>query len=132
MKNLLYLFFAITLLGCGSDDDNIDQSSCNRGNSVYLADNGVTIKACTNANIGDKSTIRGVEYTIVDRAIIANMIRDNEDVSFVCTTRITDMNSMFARRDFNQDLSSWDVVQVTNYRDFSSTTPSWTLPKPNF
>jgi surface protein len=33
---------------------------------------------------------------------------------------------------FNQDLSNWDVSNVTNYGAFSANTNSWSLPKPNF
>jgi hypothetical protein len=33
---------------------------------------------------------------------------------------------------FNQDLSTWDVLNVTFCSDFSTNTPQWTLPKPNF
>jgi len=117
MKNILYLFFAITLFGCGSDDApvDVDQSSCNGGNSVYLADNGVTIKACANAVIGDTGTIGGVEYTIVNRVILDQMITNNEDVTVVCTTRITDMYAMFKDAVlFNQPIGNWDVSNVTD------------------
>jgi len=34
--------------------------------------------------------------------------------------------------DFNQDLSSWSVSNVTVCDDFSKGTTAWTLPKPNF
>jgi hypothetical protein len=33
---------------------------------------------------------------------------------------------------FNQDLSIWNVVNVTECSYFSNDTPQWTLPKPNF
>jgi hypothetical protein len=35
---------------------------------------------------------------------------------------------------FNQDLSNWDVSYIQNYGcdDFSTNTPQWTLPQPNF
>ena len=122
MKNILYLFFAITLFGCGSDDAPlpapVDQSSCNGGNSVYLADNGVTIKACANAIIGDTGTIGGVEYTIVARSLLDQMINNNEDVTVVCTTRITDMYAMFKDAVlFNQPIGNWDVSNVTDMRE---------------
>ena len=40
MKNILYLFFAITLFGCGSDDAPLPALD----EPLYLSDNGVTIK----------------------------------------------------------------------------------------
>jgi len=33
---------------------------------------------------------------------------------------------------FNQDLSSWDVTNVTECSFFDQNTPQWILPKPNF
>jgi len=33
---------------------------------------------------------------------------------------------------FNQNLSMWDVDQVTSCTDFDYNTTSWTLPKPTF
>ena len=43
------------------------------------------------------------------------------------------MSSMFIETTFfNQDLSSWNVYNVTNCGGFSRDTTSWTLPQPNF
>jgi hypothetical protein len=43
------------------------------------------------------------------------------------------MQGMFKKAiGFNQDLSSWDVYDVTNCIGFSDNTPQWTAPKPNF
>ena len=33
---------------------------------------------------------------------------------------------------FNQDLSTWNVDNVTNCDNFSADTPQWILPKPRF
>jgi len=103
-------------------------SETNACDVVYLDDNGVTIKACESANIGDVGTINGVEYTVVDRAMLDEMIANDEDLTVVCTTRVTDMGNdesnpdstgLFLATDtnpsnFNQDISSWDVSNVTN------------------
>lgn len=43
---------------------------------VYLEDNGVTIKACPDANIGDVGTINGVDYTVVDRQTLINLVNN--------------------------------------------------------
>jgi surface protein len=43
------------------------------------------------------------------------------------------MYSMFSNSNkFNQDLSLWNVSNVTICSYFSENTPQWTLPKPNF
>ena len=95
---------------------------------VYLDANGVTIKACESANIGDVGTINGVEYTVVDRAMLDEMIANNEDLTVVCTTRVSNMGnnninySLFLSElsddtnpsNFNQDISSWDTSNVTD------------------
>ena len=97
-------------------------------NPVYLADNGITIKAREWAEIGMSGEINGFTYTIVDRELLDQMISDNEDLSRVCITKITDLgwngdptNSPLFFQDMsqtnnviNQELSNWDVSNVTN------------------
>ena len=89
---------------------------------VYLAENGITIKACDDANIGDVGIVNGIEYTVVDRVMLDEMIANDEDLTVVCTTRVTDMSSMFYYNSvFNQDIGSWDVENVTQmYQMFMS------------
>ena len=45
------------------DEDNNDGDNtvliCSGDNPVYLADNGVTIKACDDANVGDTGVVNG-------------------------------------------------------------------------
>ena len=95
---------------------------------VYLDDNGITIKACEDAVVSEVGVVNGVEYTVVDRAMLAQMLENNEDVSKACTTKITDMGfnteeqvSFFGtgwnteiKYPFNQDISNWDVSNVTD------------------
>jgi surface protein len=42
------------------------------------------------------------------------------------------MYRMFNSSEFNQDLSSWNVSNVTQCNSFSDSNYQWTLPKPNF
>jgi len=82
---------------------------------VYLGENGITIKACESANVGDIGTINGVEYTVVSELNLRQMIINNADISSVCTSRVTNMNKFFYQNDvFNQDISNWDVSNVIN------------------
>ena len=85
---------------------------------VYLAENGITIKACEDANVGDTGVINGVTYTVVDEAMLRTMVANGEDVTKVATTKVTDMSYLFyidsdTNSDFNQNISSWDVSNVT-------------------
>ena len=82
---------------------------------IYLDANGITVKARDWAGIGAKATINDVEYTLVNYDIFTQMMRNGDDVSTVCTTRITDMNALFIDdKYFNQDISTWDVSNVTD------------------
>ncbi|MDB4174832.1 BspA family leucine-rich repeat surface protein [Flavobacteriaceae bacterium] len=86
---------------------------------VYLADNGITIKAYECAEVGDTGVINGVTYTVVNEAMLREMVANEEDVSIVVTTLVTDMTELFftdfdTPSDFNQDISYWDVSNVTD------------------
>ena len=106
-------------------------------NVVYLADNGITIKACDDANVGDTGVINGITYTVVDEAVLREMVINEEDVTKVVTTKVTNMFELFfiateTTTDFNQDISSWDVSNVTdmgfmfaNATAFNQPTGNW-------
>ena len=86
-------------------------------NNVYLASNGVTIKASSGADIGDTGTIDGVVYTIVSSGELQSLISDGDDVTKAVTTLVTNMSLILSSENeatnFNQDISSWDVSSVT-------------------
>ena len=80
---------------------------------VYLGENGITIKACESANVGDVGIINGIEYTIISELNLRQRIVNNADISTVCTTRVTDMEKLFYQNDvLSQDISTWDVSNV--------------------
>ena len=131
MKKLLYLFLTVLIVACSGEDSNNNpndgdnngnnnQSSCNGDNPVYLADNGVTIKACPNAQIGDTGNLNGFTYTIVSEQQLRDYVSSNyPDLNRLVTTQVTDMRSLldeYSDEDasFNQDISSWDVSNVTD------------------
>ena len=88
---------------------------CDGNNPIYLDTNGVTIKACDDANVGDTGVINGVTYTVVDEAMLRAMVANEEDVTKVVTTKVTDMSECFLLLGkFNQHISSWDVSSVTD------------------
>jgi len=102
MKKLLYLFLTVLIVGCSGEDSNNNPNDgdntllvCNGDNPVYLADNGVTIKACDFANVGDTGVVNGVTYTVVDEAMLRQMVANGEDVTKVTTTKVTNMSDFF-------------------------------------
>ncbi|MDC0622592.1 BspA family leucine-rich repeat surface protein [Flavobacteriaceae bacterium] len=91
-------------------------------NPVYLDENGITIKAKDWAEVGMTGEINELIYTIVDRSMLDAMIdidgNTEQDLTLLCTSKITDMSyALFSPNTsstFNQNISSWDVSNVTN------------------
>jgi surface protein len=84
-------------------------------NKVYL--DGVTVKACSGAVAGDTGVLNGVTYTIVNKAMLLDVINDpiGNNTTLVVTTLITDMSDLFrGNSSFNQDIGTWDVSNVTD------------------
>ena len=120
MKKLFSLLTTFALvLSCSSDETSTPPTA-----PIYLDTNGVTIKAYDWSEVGDKGIIDGVEYTVVDEATLRQMVANDEDVTKVVTTKITDISSLFKEKNqFNQDLNGWDTSNVTNMSGmFYSTT----------
>ena len=130
MKKLLYLFLAITV-ACSSGDDSSDnndpQNNDPQNNDpnnnvpsncdvVYLDANGVTIKACPDAQVGESGEVNGVTYTIVDEDELRYRISSNGDWTNICTTYVTSMEGLFMGNDnINSNfVAKWDVSNVTN------------------
>ena len=75
MNKLLYLLlFIIVVFSCSSDSNDDNTNPVYEANPLYLDTNGVTIKAKDWAVIGDQGTIDGINYTIVDKDILLEMI----------------------------------------------------------
>jgi surface protein len=133
---------------------NGDISNWGLSSKIYRDENG-TIKCHKPLGIGFIGEIDGVSYKVVDSQMLSTMIKNNEDLRFICTTKITDMSGMFYDSQFNGDISNWDVSNVTNmsvmfeYSQFNGdisnwdvsnvrdcrsfrTNTSWTLPIPIF
>ena len=84
--------------------------------SIYLDENGITIKAYDFALIGNEYELNGVSYTVVDNSNIATQIElDNLNL---CTTLVTNMDELFEDNSstilFNSDISFWDTSNVTS------------------
>ena len=114
MKKQIYLLVGLLLIAC-SEDTATETDNCFGDQVIYLAENGITIKACDQANVGDTGVIEGITYTVVDEAILRELVANEADVTQVVTSKVTDMSYLFYNSEtFNQDISSWDVSKVTN------------------
>ena len=101
--------------------------------AVYLDSNGITVKAYECAQFGDTGIINGTTYTVVSSVTLYNMIVNNEDVTKVVTTKITDMSAMFIYANaFNQDISSWDVSNVIDMNSMFYEATSFNQPIGNW
>lgn len=84
-----------------------------RKNPLYIAENGVTIKAEDYAQVGDIWELNGEDYLIVDEAMLRQMVADNMDVTRVVTSKVTNMRRLFIDKPgFNQDIGNWDTSAV--------------------
>jgi surface protein len=115
-NNVIYTIENTTITANQSFEDvSLFVDGNGSGNNVYLASNGVTIKACAGAVAGDFGIVNGVGYYIVDLPTLNFFLGQGDDVTKVCTSLITDMSGVFANNtNFNQDISSWDVSNVTD------------------
>jgi surface protein len=88
-----------------------------RKNPLYLAENGVTIKAEDYAVIGEFWEFGGKEYWIVDNSIIREFSGNSE---MMVTTKVTNMRELFKNKDLNFDISHWDTSNVTDMSEMFS------------
>ena len=94
------------------EGDNVNQFGCGEA-PIYVAENGVTIKARDWAEVGTKWTLEDIEYTVVDETTLRQLVNNNDDVTKVVTTFVTDMSRLFYNKNtFNQDIGSWDISNV--------------------
>ena len=68
-------------------------------------------------------TGNGLLRQLLDLTTLNSMISNGDDVTKVVTSLVTDMSYMFYNNStFNQDISAWDVSNVTNMVMFAFNT----------
>jgi len=124
----------------GGTDTTTDATTDATTDFIYLDDNGITIKARTDAPLGATGTINGIEYTVVDDTTIAAQIAAGN--YNLATTQVTSMAgnvdaventglNFFNDPNFNSDISFWDTSNVTDMTamfwqsDFNQDISAW-------
>lgn len=97
----------------------------------YLASNGITVM-CPNTSAGDKGFINGTEYESVDRKLLIQRRDEGADLSKVCTSLVSNMSTLFSHSEFNQDIRTWDVSNVTTMADMFFNNNSFNQPLNNW
>lgn len=104
MKKISLMLWLLTLIGCSNSENpyraKIDSNGC---------------LVCDNYVAGETFILKGLRYEVADRTRLRLAIDDNEDLSKFCTSKVSDMSSLFENQSsFNQNISSWDVSSVTD------------------
>ena len=114
--NIIYTIENTTITANQTFDDvSLFIDGNGSSNNVYLASNGITVKASAGAVAGDTGVLDGFIFTIVDDNSLQFAITEGLPLSTLVTSLITDMNLMFGDATaFNRDIGNWDVSNVTN------------------
>ncbi|MDB0024744.1 BspA family leucine-rich repeat surface protein [bacterium] len=124
-KSIVANFEKLDTDGDGITDDidlcsNTDTSAAIIGSNgcevslFYLADNGVTIKAIDDAQIGMQQEFEGEIYKLVNENQLRQMVDNEEDVRFVVTSKITNFSRLFQFKGYPSGVSRWDVSNATD------------------
>ena len=82
------------------------------GQNFSFNNNGILV--CTNASVGESSTIDGVTYTKIDSKNSLQIHGGSVSADEACVSGVTDLEQWFYQKDFNKDIGHWDVSSVTN------------------
>jgi len=76
---------------------------------------------------------KNIQQAPITLSELKKMIEDNENVSNVNTSQITDMSGLFKMKpNFNDDISNWDVSNVTNMSYMFEASSSFNAPIGNW
>ena len=96
--------------GAYGNELNFKTSDGNPNNAVI---NGKGCVECDNYAVGDVFTLNGQTMIVANRGMLYDAIRNGDDITLYCTSKITDMSNMLSSY-FDGDIDKWDVSNVTN------------------
>ena len=103
-----------------------------RKKSMFLRLSNNTIRYL-GTQYGYQEIFEGNLVLVVSKDKLESMIRNNENVSNVCTTLITNMSGLFFNNTiFNQNISTWDVSNVTLMKNMFFNAESFNQPLNNW
>ncbi len=82
------------------------------GQSITIGADGIV--RCENVAIGTTQNIGFDTYEAVDQDLLIQRRDEGADLSKVCVSNVEQMAGMFKSSSFNQDISGWDVSNVTS------------------
>ena len=103
-----------------------------------LSSNGITIIASNESQPGMQQEFNGNIYTVVDEAILNEMVNNGDDLSYVVTSKVNDMSFLFDQNEINGNIASWDTSNVNNFQymfkdsSFNQDISSWNTSSANF
>ena len=111
MKKLLFLFSLLTIISCDRTDTE------NSGDAQF---NSRGCLECDNYTAGESFILDGIRYEVADFGMLITAIVSSDSLTNFCTSKIVDMRGLFSAltpgNTFNQNISSWDVSNVTDMR----------------
>ena len=103
--------------------ETVDSNGCPDSQLIYYGENGVTIM-CPNSNVGDLLELDGKVYLVVDSNSLIQLVKNNNEICNVCTSKVTSMRYLFTVDDGDSNntnistyydcISNWDVSNVTD------------------
>ena len=109
MKKLLFLLPLLAIISCDKTDTE------NSGNAQF---NSRGCLECDNYTAGESFLLDGIRYQVADLGMLITAIVGGDSLTNYCTSKIVDIRGLFSAltpgNTFNQNISSWDVSNVTH------------------
>jgi surface protein len=113
--NVIYTIENTTITANQSFEDvSLFVDANGSSNAVYVGLNNIVMASAGAVN-NEQGNIGTVTYTVVNLTTLKFLIEQGDDVSKVVPSLVTDMSDLFKNNStFNQNISTWDVSNVTN------------------